>query len=87
MKKKCKGYGLFDMTVSSNMKLYRLCISKISWKDDIPGSQFTLQVRLVSGFLVDGSWLISTFNRKLISTPLDIPEKLMQILLINCCHP
>ena len=64
------------MTVSSNMKLYRLCISKISWKDDIPGSQFTLQVRLVSGFLVDGSWLISTFNRKLISTPLDIPEKL-----------
>ena len=76
MKKKCKGYGLFDMTVSSNMELYRLCISKISWKDDIPVCQFTLQVRLVSGFLVDGSWLISTFNRKLISTPLDIPEKL-----------
>ena len=64
------------MTVSSNMKLYRLCISKISWKDDISVCQFTLQVRLVSGFLVDGSWLISTFNRKLISTPLDIPGKL-----------
>ena len=69
-KKKCKEYGLFDMTVSSNVEYNRFCISKISLKHDILVCQFILQV---SG---DGSWLISVFNRKLISTPLDIPGKL-----------
>ena len=58
------------MTVSSNVEHNRFCISKISGKDDIPVCQFTLQVSS------DGSWLISVFNRKLISTPLDILEKL-----------
>ena len=58
------------MTVSNNVEHNRFCISKISWKDDIPVCQFTLQVSS------DGSWLISVFNRKLISTPLGIPEKL-----------
>ena len=48
----------------------RYCISEISWNVDIPVCQFTLQVSS------DGSWLISVFNRKLISTPLDIPENL-----------
>ena len=70
MKKKCKEYELFDTTVSSNVEHNRFCISKISWKDDIPVCQFTLQVSS------DGSWLISVFNRKLIATPLDILEKL-----------
>ena len=70
MKKKCKEYGLFDMTVSSNVEHSRFCISKTSSKDDIPVCQFTLQVSS------DGSWLISVFNCKLISTPLDIPGKL-----------
>ena len=70
VKKKCKEYELFDTTVSSNVEHNRFCISKISWKDDIPVCQFTLQVSS------DGSWLISVFNRKLISTPLDILERL-----------
>ena len=58
------------MTVSSNVEHNRFCISKISSKDDIPVCQFTLQVSS------DGSWLISIFNCKLISTPFDIPGKL-----------
>ena len=48
----------------------RFCISEISWNVDIPVCQFTLQVSS------DGSWLISVFNRRLISTPLVIPENL-----------
>ena len=58
------------MTVSSDVEHNRFCISKISWKDDIPECHFTIQVSS------DGPWLISVFNRKLISTPLDVPEKL-----------
>ena len=58
------------MTVSGNVEHNRFCISKISWKNEIPVCQFTL---LVSS---DGSWLISAFNNKLISRPLDIAEKL-----------
>ena len=70
MKNKFKEYGLSDMTVSNNVEHNRFCISKITWKDDIPVCQFTLQVSS------DGSWLINVFNRRLISTPLNIPEKL-----------
>ena len=58
------------MTVSINVDQNRFCISKISWKADIPVCQFALQVNS------DGSGLISVFNQKLISTPLDFPEKL-----------
>ena len=54
VKKKCKGYVLFDMTISSNVEYNRFCISKISWKDDTLLCQFTIQVSS------DGSWLISS---------------------------